>query len=138
MFLGFNIDALIIAITFIVVLVFMLMIVRSLAGLTNETIGYQLSVLSFGVYLGFATIAISGQNYWPGYDLESNLGVSKNVTLSFIFVFQVALLLISLRFEQLLFRYRSASSALKASISAACGLPSLLLILLANARWSYT
>lgn len=133
--MGFGLDQIVAAIVCILILVFGITYLRLMLGLRNDTVGYQLNLLSLGAFVATLSVASVGGNYWAGFDLS---GISKGVTLFSLATLQIFAFLGCLRLEQRrLDRPNSVSyNILGGVLSIGLGSFALALMTLTSMRWS--
>lgn len=134
----FGFDPNLLAVTFfsVVMVIIVVAIVRALAGLSNDALGYQFVLLGFGAIVSTAGMAASGTEFWPSYTPQ--WGLSKGVFLYSIGSLQLLLLLVAISAEKWV--ARSTSRILRgpiyASVSTAVGSLSLYYFVLSSVEWA--
>ena len=104
----------------ILVFVFVVSFLRSIAQLNNDTLGYQMNLLSFGALFSAAIAAVRGLDFWPGYDLSAP--ISKGVALFALFALQSVSLLATVQVERMAVKSGAEANSMWAVRGASFGL----------------
>ena len=127
-----SLETYIVTLAVIVILIFVVPILRGLANLSNDSMGYQMNILSTGTLVSIITAPVLGNNFWPSYPFEH---LDKAVALFTLVVIQIIFLLFSIILEKKI-KSGNKSKLFGKMFSIILSVFPMSVILLSSASWS--